>query len=31
MIPFPPFPSKASGVVSFGDKYGKEPWNLKLN
>jgi hypothetical protein len=25
MIPFPPFPSKASGVVSFGDKYGKDP------
>jgi hypothetical protein len=23
MIPLPPFPSKASGVVSFGDKYGK--------
>ena len=21
--PFPPFPSKASGVISFGDKYGK--------
>ena len=25
MIPFPPFPSKASGVISFGDKYGKDP------
>jgi len=25
MIPLPPFPSKASGVVSFGDKYGKDP------
>jgi hypothetical protein len=23
--PFPPFPSKASGVISFGDKYGKDP------
>ena len=23
MIPLPPFPSKASGVISFGDKYGK--------
>jgi hypothetical protein len=23
MIPLPPFPSKASGVVSFGDKFGK--------
>ena len=25
MIPFPKVPSKASGVVSFGDKYGKDP------
>jgi hypothetical protein len=25
MIPLPPFPSKASGVISFGDKYGKDP------
>ena len=23
MLPLPPFPSKASGVVSFGDKFGK--------
>ena len=23
MIPLPPFPSKASGVISFGDKYAK--------
>jgi len=23
MLPLPPFPSKASGVISFGDKYGK--------
>jgi len=25
MVPFPPVPSKASGVISFGDKYGKDP------
>jgi hypothetical protein len=25
MIPLPPFPSKASGVISFGDRYGKDP------
>ena len=25
MIPFPKVPSKASGVISFGDKYGKDP------
>jgi hypothetical protein len=25
MVPFPPIPSKASGVISFGDKYGKDP------
>jgi len=31
MIPFPKVPSKASGVISFGDRYGKDPWNLKLN
>jgi hypothetical protein len=23
--PFPPVPSKASGVISFGNKYGKDP------
>lgn len=23
--PFPPIPSKASGVISFGNKYGKDP------
>jgi len=23
MLPLPPFPSKASGVISFGDRYGK--------
>jgi hypothetical protein len=25
MIPFPKVPSKASGVISFGDRYGKDP------